>query len=59
MSDWVVTWGEWQATTLAWDSACITDAWVAITREDAERAGYDYEAAIAEIETMVNAQGPA
>jgi hypothetical protein len=52
--DWFITWGAWQGATVAWDSACITDVWVIMTREDAEAAGYDFDAAIAAIETMLN-----
>lgn len=53
-SDWFVTWGNWQGATVAWDSAAITDAWVILTEEDANRAGYDYAKAITEIESMIN-----
>ncbi len=52
--DWFVTWGSWQPATIAWESAAITDVWVILTREDAERAGYNFNAAVAEIETMLN-----
>ena len=53
-ADWFVTWGDWQGATVAWDSAAITDAWVILTEEDANRAGYDYAQAITEIESMIN-----
>ncbi len=53
--DWFVTWGTWQPATVAWESAAITDVWVILTKEDADRAGYDFEAAVAQIETMLNA----
>lgn len=53
--DWFVTWGSWQPATVAWESAAITDVWVILTEEDATRAGYDFQAAVAQIETMLNA----
>ncbi len=56
VNDWVITWADWQSMTVAYDAAGITDAWVVMTHEDADRAGYDYNAAIAEIETMLNAR---
>ena len=52
--DWFATWGVWQPATVAWETACITDAWVILTKEDAERAGYDYQQAITAIESMLN-----
>ncbi len=57
VNDWFVTWGHWQGATVAWDSAAITDAWVILTKEDADRAGYDFEKAVTEIESMVNGNG--
>jgi hypothetical protein len=54
VNDWLITWGDWQPATFAYDQAGITDAWVILTREDADRAGYDFDGAIAAIETMVN-----
>jgi len=58
VQDWFVTWGDLQPATVDWDSDCIQDVWVFMTREDAERAGYDFDAAIAEIEKLPFAQVP-
>ena len=44
--DTFVTWGADQKSTLAWDAACIDEAWVILTKEDADRAGYDFAAAL-------------
>ena len=34
-----VTWGAEQESTAAWDAACITEAWVLVTREDEMEPG--------------------
>lgn len=57
-SDWFVTWGQWQGATVAWDAGAIQDVWVVMTKEDAEAAGYDFDAAVAAIEAMLNGEGP-
>jgi hypothetical protein len=46
----IVTWAKYWPTTVPFDQACITDAWVVGSKEDAERAGYNaaaWEAALA------------
>jgi hypothetical protein len=46
MDNWV-TWGTTQASTRAWTEACVDEAWVIVTKEDAERAGLAYPALLA------------
>lgn len=48
--DTFVTWAQLQPATVNWDADCVTDVWAFGTREDAERAGYDFEAINAAIE---------
>jgi hypothetical protein len=36
-----VTWGQLQRSTLAWTGACLEEAWVIVTEEDAEAARLD------------------
>jgi hypothetical protein len=36
-----VTWGATQRSTLAWTAACLDEAWVIITQEDADAANLD------------------
>jgi len=43
--DTFVTWGADQRSTIDWDHACMDEAWVILTKEDAARAGYDFDAA--------------
>lgn len=50
--DTFVTWGDLQASTINWDSVCIDEAWVFVTRQDAERAGYDFEALLTALKTL-------
>ncbi len=46
-----VTWGAIQQSTLAWTQACIDEAWVIITEEDAQAASLD----IAKLQADINA----
>jgi hypothetical protein len=51
----VPTWGfGQQEATLAWVQACVTGFYVALTREDADRAGYDFDAMLAVLEGLQN-----
>lgn len=50
--DTFVTWGALQLATVAWDSACITGAWVIVTSEDAARTGVDIAALKAKITAL-------
>lgn len=47
-----VTWGAIQCSTLAWSLACVDEAWVIITQEDAEAANLDIEALRADIDAL-------
>lgn len=47
--DTFVTWGAEQGSTINWDSVCIDEAWVLITPDEAELAGYDFAAVSAEL----------
>lgn len=49
--DWV-TWGAIQRSTLDWTAACVDEAWVLITEEDAEAANLDIDALKADIDTL-------
>ncbi len=51
-SDTFVTWGALQKSTFDWDSECVEEAWVILTKEDAKRAGYDFEAAKAAMDEV-------
>lgn len=51
----VVTWGAEQQATIAYESGAVIEAWVVLTREDAERAGVDLAALQAEIERLMAA----
>ena len=58
-ADWWLSWGRWQASTVNWDAVinqggCITDSWVFLTRELAERNGVNFDAAVAIIEKMIH-----
>lgn len=46
----VVTWGDTQGFDAGWEAACLQDAWVIITSEDAARAGVDIAALDAAIQ---------
>ncbi len=39
-----VTWGARQSSTYEWTKECLDEFWVVGTKEDADRAGYDYAA---------------
>ena len=43
-----VTWGALQEATIDWTTTCITGAFAIVTAEDAEAAGVDYSALIAQ-----------
>jgi len=45
-----VTWGALQLSTLAWTKACLEEAWVIITEEDAQNASLD----IAKLQADIN-----
>ena len=47
-----VTWGADQPSTRAWTAACLQEAWVIITPEDAEAHGVDVAALRADIEAL-------
>jgi hypothetical protein len=47
-----VTWGAEQKSTLAWTSACLDEAWVVITPEDADAANLDIAALRADIDAL-------
>jgi hypothetical protein len=50
-ADTWVTWGAAQQSTLAWTAACLDEAWVIITQEDADAANLD----IAQLRTDIDA----
>jgi hypothetical protein len=47
-----VTWGALQQSTLAWTTACLDEAWVIITQEDANAANLDVAALRADIDAL-------
>jgi hypothetical protein len=47
-----VTWGAMQRSTLAWTVACLEEAWVIITQEDAAAANLDIAALKADIDAL-------
>jgi hypothetical protein len=47
-----VTWGALQRSTLAWTAACLDEAWVVITQEDADAANLDVAALRADIDAL-------
>jgi hypothetical protein len=47
-----VTWGALQKSTLAWTAACLDEAWVIITQEDAKAANLDINALRADIDAL-------
>jgi LAGLIDADG DNA endonuclease family protein len=47
-----VTWGALQESTLAWTAACLDEAWVIITPEDAKAANLDISALRADIDAL-------
>lgn len=50
--DGYVTWGAIQQATREWSGACLEEAWVIITPEDAEAANLDIAALRADIDTL-------
>ena len=53
--DTYVTWGALQEATIEWSAACVDEAWVIVTEEDAVNAGVDYQALLAECKVLNNA----
>jgi hypothetical protein len=51
-TDTWVTWGAAQKSTEAWTAACLEEAWVVITHEDAQNAGIDMAALKADIAAL-------
>jgi CHAT domain-containing protein len=47
-----VTWGTVQESTLAWTMACVDEAWVILTEEDAAAANIDIAALRADIDAL-------
>jgi hypothetical protein len=47
-----VTWGAIQKSTLAWTTACLDEAWVIITQEDARSVNLDIDALRADIDAL-------
>jgi hypothetical protein len=47
-----VTWGALQHSTLAWTAACLDEAWVIITEEDAKAASLDIAALRRDIDAL-------
>jgi hypothetical protein len=47
-----VTWGAVQESTLAWTAACLDEAWVIITQEDADSAGVHLAELRADIDAL-------
>lgn len=56
--DTFVTWGAEQASTIGWDGACVDEAWVIISTEDAARSGIDLAALQAEIKALGGTETP-
>jgi hypothetical protein len=51
-TDTWVTWGVAQQSTLAWTAACLDEAWVIITQEDADAADLDITQLRADIDAL-------
>jgi hypothetical protein len=47
-----VTWGALQKSTLVWTAACLREAWVIVTQEDAAAANLDIAALRADIDAL-------
>src|ERR1022692_4336856 len=47
-----VTWGALQKSTLGWTAACLQEAWVIVTQEDAAAANLDVDALRADIDAL-------
>jgi hypothetical protein len=54
-----VTWGAAQQSTLAWTTACLDEAWVIITKEDADAANLDIAQLRADIDALRHTKGAA
>ncbi len=54
-----ITWGGAQKSTLAWTAACLDEAWVIITQEDAASANIDIAALRADIDALHGTGGTA
>jgi len=54
-----VTWGAAQQSTLAWTAACLDEAWVIITQEDAEAGNLNIGQLRADIDALHGKEGPA
>ncbi len=52
-----VTWGALQRSTLAWTVACLDEAWVIITQEDADAASLNVAALRADIDALKGTGG--
>lgn len=52
-TDTWVTWGALQPSTKGWTKACLDEAWVIITQEDADAAGLD----VAQLRAYIDALG--
>jgi len=50
--DGYVTWGALQPATRGWSAACLQEAWVIITQEDADAASLDIAALRADIDAL-------
>jgi TIR domain len=53
-----VTWGAVQRSTRAWSRACVEEAWVVITEEDADSVGIDLAALRADIDALQGTGSP-
>jgi hypothetical protein len=58
-SDYWVTWGALQGSTKEWTAACLDEAWVIITQEDADAASLDITALRADIDALGGTGAPA
>jgi hypothetical protein len=47
-----VTWGAVQQSTRAWTAACLEEAWVIITQDDANAASLNLPALCADIDAL-------
>lgn len=52
-----VTWGGLQKSTLAWTAACLEEAWVVISQEDADNTSLDIAALKADIDALHGTRG--
>lgn len=52
--EWFVTWAAYQPSTIPWETNCVDERWLLLTKQDAERAGVNFASLEAECKTLAN-----